>query len=564
MFNTVVLATDEKFKNFVPIVSYAWRAYFPGLKREDIKVAFVTNRDANDPIVKKMELYCQPILFPEIEDIPTANIAKMARFVVASLLPEDKIAMIEDIDTIPLQSQYYINKAYNMANKPTTPLLEKAENTLLLVGEEVYKNTEHEGKFPISTMTAFGKTFSKLVNPDNLNIGDLFTSWKGIKCFDHKEDISSPDFSDESLWRVLIDRNQSSDDEFKVNIKSVNRDVSVLYQWLDRSWWGQNLDTNKLASGFYVTCNFKRPMEVHYSDCAPIFENIMNRFNTCHNSNISPTRDVLLLESDKGIEKQIGKHHWIEKIYGLNFLVGPHTHPGDGSVLSHEGEAVVFTSMVNRLNQMNLFNQKPVMIELGSNFALYSLIFKQMNADAKNVLIELVNHQLKVGEANFEINNMDYSGYLGGIGLETSQTSTDAGNDAFEGVLDDYPEFKDFIGMKSGDASVGKEISLDFIWEKENLSDVDLLHADIQGSESQLMDLLKSSNKIQNIKSIFIATHSTKLHDKVTAQLQENNFEILFNCPWKGKFHYSVNHEEKVGGFGDDGFLIAYNKNFTK
>lgn len=556
MFDAVVLATDEKFKNFVPIVSYAWRAYFPTLPKGAIKVAFVTNRTTDDPVVLKMGEYCQPILFPEVEGIPTANLAKMARFIVASKL-EDTVAMIEDIDTIPLQAQYYVNRCMNILS------MNDLDNTFLAVGREVYEGTPHEGKFPISTMTATGNTFSKLINPENLDIPSLIESWKNISVFDEKEDITKENFSDESLWRVLIDRNQDPDCRQRVNIKYINRDINIHTQWLDRSWWGANLNTENLHNDYYVTCNFKRPMEDHFSDCEQIFNCVLDRYNDRHGDSITPERSTLLLEdTNDNISEKIGKYHWVENVYGLNLLMGPSTHPGDGSILSHEGECVVFASFISDLKKKNIISDTPVMLELGSNFALYSLLFRQMCPSAKNILVELISNQLKVGEKNFELNGHDYSSYLGGIGLKTSQTANDGTNIVSMDELKNFPEYREYIGAIATDTQIGPELSIEALWKNENISTLDVLHADIQGSEVELMNVLSSSGKLETIKAIFIATHSNSIHEQIKKSLSANNFNIIFECPHKGKFHYRVGEENKIGGFGDDGFLIAYNKKF--
>ena len=90
-----------------------------------------------------------------------------------------------------------------------------------------------------------------------------------------------------------------------------------------------------------------------------------------------------------------------------------------------------------------------------------------------------------------------------------------------------------------------------------------MLHADIQGSETELVELLISTEKIKTIKTVFIATHSQAIHEEVKQTLIENNFTVSFDCPHQGRFHYEHENTQKIGHFGNDGFLIAYN-NFYK
>lgn len=103
-FDRIVVSTneDKKFICFLPIVAKAWKKFFPQV---DIAVAFVTNRAFNDPLVEEMKRHAEVVLFSDIDGIPSANLAKVSRFILASRL--SGISMIEDIDTIPLQKKFF-------------------------------------------------------------------------------------------------------------------------------------------------------------------------------------------------------------------------------------------------------------------------------------------------------------------------------------------------------------------------------------------------------------------------------------------------------------------------
>ena len=253
MFDRIIVSTDENpmFLQFVPIVSKAWQKYFP---EKELSIAFVSNRDNEDALVKEMKKYGEVRIFNPVEDIPTANQAKIGRHILASEYGEE-VCMIEDMDTIPLQRDFFSNRTsdYNEG--------------VIVVGSEVYKNTLHEGKFPMSTMTAKGSVFGEIVNPNNLDYEDIIKSFIGVREFDHKEaiEVSPSTFSDESLMRVLLKR-------WNGKINKVDRDVDVYSDWIDRSFW--RVDSEKLHSNGYITCNFLRPFVDNFERIKPIADYI--------------------------------------------------------------------------------------------------------------------------------------------------------------------------------------------------------------------------------------------------------------------------------------------------
>ena len=254
MFDRVVLSTDESFKDFLPVCCRAWRFYFPNIK---ISVAFVTNRSENNPLVQEMRTYCEVELFKPVDKISTANQAKFARHFLATMYGSE-VCMIEDIDTIPLQSEFYIDRT---SKRPS--------NHLLAVGADVFHGTPNAGKFPISTMTAESSVFKEFINPENESFQDRVRTLIGTKVYDHKEDISNAwvSFSDESLMRVLIN-------DSEVMVYHVDRAVDIRNFWIDRSWW--SIDLIKLKNNLYVACNFKRPFTQHYDEFTEIIKHINN------------------------------------------------------------------------------------------------------------------------------------------------------------------------------------------------------------------------------------------------------------------------------------------------
>ena len=248
MFDKIIVSSDEHFKNFFPIVSLAWKKFFPHKK---IAAAFVTDRKDNDPIIKKLRsLYDEVKLFPTIEGLPSKNVAKMARFLYATEA-ENEACMIEDVDTIPLQQDFFIEKTSR-----------REKGRLLAVGKEVYKGLTHHKNFPVSTVTGEGYLFKELFNPRDYNYEQLFEYWSNFH--DEKNvNITSEAFSDEGLIAQLTEAHQFS------NVQHIERGADPSTDWIDRSNW--KYDTERLNNWEYIICNFMRPFESYY----PAFKDVI-------------------------------------------------------------------------------------------------------------------------------------------------------------------------------------------------------------------------------------------------------------------------------------------------
>lgn len=253
MFDRVVVSVDENpnFIDFVPVVSQAWKKFFPEAK---LAIAFVTSRNLDDPVVQAVAQHGDMFLFPRISEIPSANQAKVARHVLAGMFP-DEVCMIEDIDTIPLQRKFFEERtSHHVPGK------------LLAVGREVY-GTEHPDKFPISTMTAEGRVFAGILNPMGLQYLPLFQSFYNLE---EKAGINyyPAFFSDESLFRYLLRK-------WPGEVVHIERGVDIRRDWIDRSWWG--IDQQRLVAGEYVTCNFLRNLRQNFIEMKPVLDYIYEK-----------------------------------------------------------------------------------------------------------------------------------------------------------------------------------------------------------------------------------------------------------------------------------------------
>ena len=76
------------------------------------------------------------------------------------------------------------------------------------------------------------------------------------------------------------------------------------------------------------------------------------------------------------------------------------------------------------------------------------------------------------------------------------------------------------------------ELSVDKFCRENQISRVTLLHSDIQGFETEMLDGARSMLLSHNIDYLFISTHSTQLQETVKKQLLEVGYRIeIDSCP---------------------------------
>ncbi len=123
------------------------------------------------------------------------------------------------------------------------------------------------------------------------------------------------------------------------------------------------------------------------------------------------------------------------------------------------------------------------MIELGSYWAYYSLWFASHIKNPKNYMIEPDPRRLEIGKENFKLNN-----------------KTGVFRRGFLGKLKD----------SEPDVTGAEWIAIDDFIEKEGIEHVNILHSDIQGAESEMLETTVKS--LDKIDYFFISTHSLRNH----------------------------------------------------
>jgi hypothetical protein len=157
------------------------------------------------------------------------------------------------------------------------------------------------------------------------------------------------------------------------------------------------------------------------------------------------------------------------------------------------------------------------MIELGSNWSYYSLLFKHIIGKDKtlNIMVEPIDDSLELGKMHFELNNCEGIFYKRGV--------------------TEYMEYYD------------KQIKLDLITlneilENNKIDQVDLLHADIDCSEVKMLNLNIDFFKNRKAANVFILTHGVSYAEECK--------EIFNSLPYK------LLKEFPFGTQGGDGLLI--------
>jgi len=215
--------------------------------------------------------------------------------------------------------------------------------------------------------------------------------------------------------------------------------------------------------------------------------------------------------------------------------------PGSGTKEDHAEEFDQFHNLLNFVKN----SRNPVMIELGSNWALWSLLFRQKFKNGRNILIDSCRDSLLVGETNFELNNFTFQSHWKGVGY--------------------VPHFLRSTPNRSYRSKFPSWL------DREGIKLIDLLHVDIQGDEGDLFLGLEKNEGLQmGVLNTVIATHSPDLDAKIGQILKRNNFEILFHKPHGIRSHFSqsrwdgrklMKNERRVIP-EEDGLFFATNLNF--
>ena len=194
-------------------------------------------------------------------------------------------------------------------------------------------------------------------------------------------------------------------------------------------------------------------------------------------------------------------------------------------------EEVAFASILKRLAETLPTNQTPIMIELGSFWAYYSLWFLNEFPDGTSICLEPDTHHLEVGQRNFAINNRSGTFINAAIG---------AGGGSVSGfVTETNPNPVD---LPSHD--------LDSLLSTCGIERADILLSDIQGGEVPL--LLGASERLRQgaVRFLVVSTHDLSITGSATTHQQ-----VLDILLWSGA-HIIAEHTISES-FSGDGLIVA-------
>jgi len=144
------------------------------------------------------------------------------------------------------------------------------------------------------------------------------------------------------------------------------------------------------------------------------------------------------------------------------------------------------------------------MIELGSNQAYYSMLFKAILKDHETLtlMVEPTDEYMVRGKRHFNINNYD------GIFLNKCIGKTwVAHNSTFN----------------------KEETSVDQLINDYNIEKLDVLHSDIDGAELTMLEGAAESLKNKKIEYAFILTHYLGLHESCLKFISQFDYDVLLD-----------------------------------
>jgi hypothetical protein len=247
-------------------------------------------------------------------------------------------------------------------------------------------------------------------------------------------------------------------------------------------------------------------------------------------------------EWKRGIKHWIATEDWTRRIRDAvaspdNAFIPRHPDAGkivDGQMIMHNGLRVgelsysgpgnrrlmaenrgVHEPQEERVFQEVLKHMSPgaVMLELGSYWAFYSMWFYQAVADATCFCVEPAAENLEMGRQNFALN----------FGPSPARVSIE----------------RAYVGARPGQSEDGVPIiSVDSFMEAHGIDRLNILHADTQGFEVQVLEGASKALAARKIDYIFISTHGNQLHYRCLQDLRRLNFAILADIDYLESYSF--------------------------
>jgi len=172
------------------------------------------------------------------------------------------------------------------------------------------------------------------------------------------------------------------------------------------------------------------------------------------------------------------------------------------SWFSHYGQERLLIEHFKGVCETLKNQEKCTMVELGSNVAYYSVLFKQLLGSTKtlNILVEPDRLMFEYSKESYKYHGFDGVFINKGIGnkhITNNQTLN------------------------------CETTTLDEILSSNNLSEIDILHSDIDGSELLLVKENELFFKNKKAKYIFLSTHGLETHTFCKKTIEECGYKTL-------------------------------------
>ncbi len=146
-------------------------------------------------------------------------------------------------------------------------------------------------------------------------------------------------------------------------------------------------------------------------------------------------------------------------------------------------------------------------MELGSFWAYYSLWFLQTIRGSRAILIEPVPAALEAGKRNFALNGRQGTFINAAISDQCRPAAA--------------------IELWKGFEVMAETITVDSLMDSQSLEYLDVLHADIQGTEGRMLLGAERSLSQHRIGWLFLSTHSEYIHQFCRLQLFRHGYTIV-------------------------------------
>jgi FkbM family methyltransferase len=154
-------------------------------------------------------------------------------------------------------------------------------------------------------------------------------------------------------------------------------------------------------------------------------------------------------------------------------------------------EELAFHTVLERLATSS---EAPVMLELGSFWAYYSIWAKHRIPSTRLILVEPDAGNLAVGRHNLVLNGMDATAVQAAIGSDHDSNVT------LTWESDDQPHLT-------------RQVTVDGLMRDFSLSRIDLLLADVQGAETAMLAGCAAALAARRIRFLVVSTHHHSISD---------------------------------------------------